>query len=68
MQNGFAETFNDAYSLLKKDILIPFMNKEFGFWREWREKELYTIEIDDLLRTNLDLIKQVWLKYSMEAS
>ena len=44
------------------------MNKEFGFWRGWREKELYTIEIDDLLRTNMELIKQVWLKYSMEAS
>ena len=68
MQNGFAKTFKDAYSLLKKDILTPFMIKQFGFWYGWREKELYTIEIDDLLRTNMDLINKVWYKYAMEVN
>ena len=68
MQNGVCKTYHEALELLCKEDVVPFFQKEFGIWRNFREEKLWTIEIDDIFRTNKNEIKELWERYTSQSS
>ena len=57
--------FNTAFQSFEYLIVNNIMPaSNFKEWNPFRETYLYTVDINDVLETNLDLIKKVYNIYS----
>ena len=60
-QSGLTETTLDGLKILIEEVL----EKKYDnyIWHGWRTENLWTLEIDDLYRSNLTAMKKLWKYY-----
>lgn len=58
---GKCETYNQAVKMLVEDNLMVYYNT--SKWNEWREKYLWTLEVNDVLHANLDALKKIFKSF-----
>ena len=51
-EKGRAKSINESCEMLIQEYLIPNSNEKMQ-WQEFRDSELWTLEIDDLIKANL---------------
>ena len=49
----FKQPNSSAIEVVKKFIGMVKRNFDVSMWNEWRQTKLYTLEIDDLFKSNL---------------
>ena len=62
-EKGRSKSIHESCELLIKEYLIPNSNEKMQ-WQEFRDTELWTLEIDDLIKANLQGIKSLHSKFS----
>jgi hypothetical protein len=58
---GVCSTMHDAVKKLLDEHIF-----KYGFtdeWQEFRDKKLWTLEVNDVFLANLDLLKHIWKSY-----
>eukprot|EP00349_Pseudokeronopsis_sp_Brazil_P006027 CAMPEP_0202967230 /NCGR_PEP_ID=MMETSP1396-20130829/12024_1 /ASSEMBLY_ACC=CAM_ASM_000872 /TAXON_ID= /ORGANISM="Pseudokeronopsis sp., Strain Brazil" /LENGTH=291 /DNA_ID=CAMNT_0049692037 /DNA_START=293 /DNA_END=1165 /DNA_ORIENTATION=+ len=58
---GLAANYSDALQKLLSTNIFPAVQP--APWQEWREQELWTIDVNDLLEANLEGLKKVFSYY-----
>ena len=58
---GVVKTYSEALEMLITEKIIP--NYTVDPWQGFRNKELWTIEVNDLLEANLESLKKVFGTY-----
>jgi len=59
--SGICSTYAESLKALIKQCILP--NFKGYEWQGWRSKELWTMEINDILYANLDSLKRVYGHY-----
>ena len=57
-ESGKWEKYSQAVKMLIEDDLMVFSNIQK--WQEWREKELWTLDVNDILYANTDNLKKIF--------
>ena len=52
------KTYEEATKKLIEEFVLPNFKPVEG-WQDWRDKELWTLDINDLLKANLDKLKRI---------
>ena len=60
-QTGVVETTFEGLKKLMEDVLRPLNDN--ADWMPWRTEQLWTLDIDDLYKTNLAAMKKLWQYY-----
>jgi hypothetical protein len=47
--------------MIIKEYIVP--NYDWVPWQEWRDLELWTLEVNDMFYANLDHIRRIWTHY-----
>ena len=61
LETGMETTYAGALNRLINKKFVPNLDKiDFGPWQEMREDYIWTLEMDDLLRANIEGIQKVY--------
>lgn len=60
-QTGVVETTFEGLKKLMDEVLRPLNDN--ADWMPWRTERLWTLDIDDLYKTNLAAMKKLWQYY-----
>lgn len=55
---GKCETYAQAVKMFVEENLMVFFN--ISRWQEWRERELWTLDVNDILNANLEALKKIY--------
>jgi len=55
------KTYAEAFQNFISEIIEP--NYDWAPGQEWRDLELWNLEINDLFHANLDYIRRIWVSY-----
>ncbi len=55
---GITKSYSEALSMLITERIIPFA--QLDPWQGFRDKELWTIDVNDILEANLDSLKKIF--------
>lgn len=55
---GPAKTIDEAYQMILEKHVMPASRA--GEWKDWRLRVLYTVEVNDVLHANLNLLAQLY--------
>lgn len=58
---GKTDTYAEAVKLFIEDNLMTFFNVQK--WQEWRETELWTLEVNDVLHANTEPLKKIYKSF-----
>ena len=58
---GKSDTYTEAVRMIIEDDLQVFFN--INKWQEWRETQLWTLEVNDVFEANLDGLKKIFKSY-----
>ena len=47
--------------MIIKEYIVP--KYDWVPWQEWRDLELWTLEVNDMFYANLDHIRRIWTNY-----
>jgi len=62
LQSGASSTYAEAFQQLLDEHIFP--NSEFATeWQGFRDEQLYTVDVNDVLQANVDLLKKVYSGY-----
>jgi hypothetical protein len=61
LNQGLAKTFAESFEKLLTERIVPLAQPEP--WQSFREKELWTIGVNDILEANLDGLKKIYATY-----
>ena len=63
-KHGHCSSIYDALEYLINDHILPYSNP--GQWQEFRDKTLWTLEVNDLFEANLENLKKVNNKITLK--
>jgi len=55
------QTYAEAFQMLISEVIKP--NYDWVPWQEWRDLELWTLEVNDLFYANLEHIRRIYHSY-----
>ena len=58
---GVCNTYRESMDILLNEHIIPFMKVEP--WQEFRDADLWTLEVNDILDSNLENLKRIYKKH-----
>ena len=61
LEPKLVKSYAEATEKLITECLLPNFHPEP--WQEWRDKELWTIDVNDLFESNLENLKRIYDKY-----
>ena len=64
VNKGICSKIHNALELLINDHVLPFSNP--GPWQEFRDKILWTIDVNDLFHANLENLKKIHNKMTLK--
>ena len=59
---GIVSTYSESLERLIYETLIP--NFDVYNWQGWRQKVLWTLEVNDILYANLDYLQKLYKRYT----
>ena len=62
LEKGICKDIPESLEKLLTEYLIPNSPCKFE-WQYWREEELWNLEVDDLLKANLNGLKALYHKF-----
>jgi hypothetical protein len=62
--NKHCNKVSDAFKKLMDNVVMPYYKREFAIWQNFRQSKLWCLDIDDLFRSNQELINRLWIRYA----